>query len=401
MTSSQTSSLCQTIQARKYAQRLLVGVVLWMFGLLVPYQPSVADVASLKKSLPGTPLVLKDGRIAQVSIHAIPFPDDASALASTTAIELETFTQSVATDCFLTAQVIGHVDKSETSGRGTVEIHRLARARADTVQDALISNGLPAASIASVWDWQFMVQDARATLWVFQLMNGDDCEDEALSPALSGQVADLGNVSQESGKDRAGAESLAEQSSQQATKTVAASVNEPLPMAAPKQKAINANDKVIRHAAVSTPKTSAPAEATSKAPTPIQLTAITASSNEVDDAGRVSLAEDGELEITFATNSSYFPQGWSKPLRTFLDQIDGGQSYTVQLQTTIDGGAPVAGASSADEAAQYNKWLSDRRLERVKSWLLKNSETTELTIEASTVYDDGSRRVTVKLGPQE
>lgn len=391
MIPTQKSHNSQSIRGRLTKRRhgYLAGAILWAVGAFVPHQMAAADVMSLSKSLPGTPLVLKDGRIARVSIHNIPFPEDADALASKTAIELETFTQTVATDCFLTAQVIGHVDKAETSGRDTVEIHRLARARADTIQNTLIGNGLPAESIASVWDWQFIVQDARATLWVFQLISGDDCENETLSPASSGQVAKLDQefLTNDEGPAAAGsANAEARTTQQRVIKAAKATAAEPV-----QKEAVTAN-QAIKSAA--RPSTSAP---TIKKP--IQLTAVTTPSDEADEKGRVVVAPEGLLEVTFATNSSYFPQGWSEPLRSFLDQLEEGQNYTVQVQTSIDNGATVAGASSTDEAAQYNEWLATRRFERVKAWLLKNSNGSELEIEPTRVENDGSRRVVVKLTP--
>ena len=98
-------------------------------------------------------------------------------------------TAEVATDCFLTAQVIGHVGSSEVAGNDTLNAHRLARARADAVQATLIAGGLPAKAIASVWDWQFMVREARATLWVFRLTPGEDCEGEPLDSRAAPLVA--------------------------------------------------------------------------------------------------------------------------------------------------------------------------------------------------------------------
>jgi len=126
--------------------------------------------------LGSTPLILKDGRIANVSVHVFPFRGGASELATRAARELAVLTYDVATDCFLTAQVIGHVGPSEVSGNDTLNAHRLARARADAVQASLIDGGLPAKAIASVWDWQFMVREPRATLWLFRLVEGEDCE---------------------------------------------------------------------------------------------------------------------------------------------------------------------------------------------------------------------------------
>ena len=98
-------------------------------------------------------------------------------------------TRAVGADCFLTAQVIGHIDSGEVGQDDTLNAHRLARARADAVQASLIGGGLPAKAIASVWDWQFMVRAPRATLWIFQLTAGEDCEGRPLDGAMVAQAA--------------------------------------------------------------------------------------------------------------------------------------------------------------------------------------------------------------------
>ena len=49
----------------------------------------------------------------------------------------------------------------------TLAAHRLARARSEAVQAALVRGGLPADSVASVWDHQFTVREPRVTLWCF------------------------------------------------------------------------------------------------------------------------------------------------------------------------------------------------------------------------------------------
>lgn len=403
MTSSQTSSTCPTLEAKSYRRPIsrLVGAAVLVISMFVlsmstPYFPAVADETSLEDGLSVTPLVLKDGRIARVSIHNIPFPDDAAALASATASELETFTQSMATDCFLTAQVIGHVDKKETGGRDTADIHRLARARADTIQDLLIDNGLPAASIASVWDWQFMVKDARATLWVFRLAAGDDCEEEALRPVASEQVATLDDKTATKPKVQSETARSSEQPSKQvkqrvvaAAKTAAPEVTKQMPASLPNSKKKSSVKQTVKPAVAPASETQAPAQ---------QATAAT-QSQEVDKKGRVSLSESGALEITFATNSSYLPQGASKQLRAFLDRLDQGKSYVVRVQTSIDGDPSVAGTSSKAEAAKYNKWLAGRRFERVKDWLMKNSDGSTLKIEPTEVTNDGPRKVIVELNP--
>ena len=73
------------------------------------------------------------------------------ALGAANAQRLDSLSAELATDCFLTAQVIGHVGSAEV-GNDTLGAHRLARARADAVQSSLIKDGLPAKAIASdIW----------------------------------------------------------------------------------------------------------------------------------------------------------------------------------------------------------------------------------------------------------
>lgn len=368
--------------------------MLLALGTTIPFSPAFGEGMSLVNGLPATPLVLKDGRIARVSIHTIPFPEDAEALTSATADELEIFTQTMATDCFLTAQVIGHVDKTETSGRGTADIHRLARARADVIQSSLIANGLPAASIASVWDWQFMVKDARATLWMFRLTAGDDCQDDPLNsvsqelvavvdePAAEAAAAHEANLSDDQ-------QQPVEQRIVAATKTTLPQVSDTIPASVSNSETKTKSDQKVMQAIAPAPEASAPT----------QLTAVTTPAHEADKKGRVVVSDGGALEITFATNSSYLPQGWKEPLKSFLDRIDRDKGYIVRMQTSLDGGSSVTGSSSEVETARYNKWLADRRFERVKAWLLKNSEGATLQIEPTEVINDGSRRVIVELNP--
>jgi outer membrane protein OmpA-like peptidoglycan-associated protein len=156
--------------------------------ILLPSWPARAAVGP-EALLQPTPLVLKDGRIANVSIHVLPFDTGNDQLAGDVASRLTELTATVATDCFLTAQVIGHVSSREVADNETLAAHRLARARADAVQASLIGGGLPAKAIASVWDWQFLVREPRATLWLFRLVQGEDCEGLPLEGDASQLVA--------------------------------------------------------------------------------------------------------------------------------------------------------------------------------------------------------------------
>jgi flagellar motor protein MotB len=180
MTSCRTIGICAPVRVLLIASGLTAGLSL---------TAAAETTAAGHSLLSPTPLILKDGRIANVSVHVVTFAQGGSSLDSPIARQLSVLTDEVATDCFLTAQVIGHVGSSEVAGGDTLNAHRLARARADAVQATLIAGGLPAKAIASVWDWQFMVREARATLWVFRLTPGEDCEGTPLDSAAAPLVA--------------------------------------------------------------------------------------------------------------------------------------------------------------------------------------------------------------------
>ena len=95
---------------------------------------------------------------------------------------------AAATDCFLFAQAIGHVRPGPQGDGDTLAAHRLARARSETVNAALIAAGLPADAVTSVWDRQFAAREPRVTLWVFARPAGDDCTGASLPGAVT-QVA--------------------------------------------------------------------------------------------------------------------------------------------------------------------------------------------------------------------
>jgi hypothetical protein len=117
------------------------------------------------------------------------------------------------------------------------------------------------------------------------------------------------------------------------------------------------------------------------------------------DDGKVESGPQGGLIITFATNSSYFPSGAAARLRELLAGANGEKQYEVTLQVAVSGTTQVVGAKSADEAARYNRWLADRRVERVQAWLVKNAGAQALSIKPEYVANDDSRRLTVRLAP--
>jgi len=406
-----------------------------------------------------TPLILKDGRIAHVSVHVVPFASGATEVAADAARALAVLTRDAATDCFLTAQVIGHVGASEIGSNETLSAHRLARSRADAVQASLIGGGLPAKAIASVWDWQFMVQEARATLWVFSLTVGEDCEGEPLVPGAAAVVAQSELAAPQSAT---AAPAPLEPEPAGPPTHVARAAPDPAPASrpAPSPQAATVAPPPVQQTAPIAPRPPAqaapvtavpagpapaePATARTAAPVPAisprapavagsepapgrpepapsrtepppgrsepviaalpeqtgSTTALARSaSSPENEAGGVSDAGDGAVAIVFATNSSYFPPGTSQRLRALIAELAAGQRYRVRLQAAVSGSDSVVGASSIAEAARYNKWLAERRLERVTSWLQESVKDRELIIEPQFLAGDSSRRVIVEISP--
>jgi hypothetical protein len=127
---------------------------------------------------------------------------------------------------------------------------------------------------------------------------------------------------------------------------------------------------------------------------PAQRASKTKASNAKIEAG-----PEGGLIITFATNSSYFPPGAGKRLSQLLSNVDAEKRYEVSLQVAVSGARDVVGAKSPAEAKRYNTWLAERRLERVRQWLLENADPETVSIRPEYLSDDESRRVVVRLAP--
>jgi hypothetical protein len=76
-----------------------------------------------------------------------------------------------------------------------------------------------------------------------------------------------------------------------------------------------------------------------------------------------------------------------------------GGRYRIQLEVGVSGSDTVVGASSPDEAKRYNRWLAERRMDRVREWLDENAKDRQLEIEPAFQADDSSRRVVVRVAP--
>jgi outer membrane protein OmpA-like peptidoglycan-associated protein len=388
----------------RQARSVIASAGLALIGTLAAaHQLQAAEAEPLLRP---TPLVLKDGRIANVSIHVVPFAPGRSELAAGPAGHLAELTRVVGTDCFLTAQVIGHIDASEVAQDDTLNAHRLARARADAVQASLIGGGLPAKAIASVWDWQFMVPAPRATLWVFELTVGEDCEGRPLRGDLVAQVPPPEQPTPAPERTIARALAPAERPAGTAAETArvdaaprAVAPPAPRPQAQPGQAPQGAPSFTQPVPAAEPPPVARaqPAEQ-GGARTALAAAPERAAKPPAGDA-KVERSPEGDLIITFATNSSYFPSGAAARLRELLAGIDADGRYEVTLQVAVSGTTKVVGAKSAQEAARYNKWLAERRLERVQDWLLKNGAAQALSIKPEYVAEDDSRRVTVRVAP--
>lgn len=378
------------VRARERGRRTASGraahVGTLMALALAGSMPAVADDGVLQALIPqAAPLVLKDGRLARISIHAIPFDTGAERPSSDAAAAVTALARTLATDCFLTAQAIGHVLPGTPGDGEILAAHRVARARAEQVQRLLAAAGLPTASIASVWDWQFMVQEPRVTLWVFQLNQGDGCE----GAPLDARTARLEPPAPQPQADRP----------QQADGTAGI----PPPPAAPA-------DTVQTPATPPTPLI--PPDTTAQADTahPVALAEIEPAAPPPGDplpgdgmAAEPVLAYDpaGEplasTEIVFDANSSFFPRGAGQELKRLVGSLPRSPGFLVEVLATVsEGGVKDA---SPTQATRYNRWLAERRLGRIADWLEQNIESRALTVKQGYIENDSSRRVLIRIRP--
>jgi hypothetical protein len=109
--------------------------------------------------------------------------------------------------------------------------------------------------------------------------------------------------------------------------------------------------------------------------------------------------KEERLVIVFPTNSSYFPPGTGSQLRSLLRTLAQERRYEVILESSVSGSQRVVGAETAEEAAKYNKWLAERRLERVRDWLDQNAAGRGLVVKPEYHANDESRQVVVRIRP--
>lgn len=413
-----------------------------------------------------TPLILKDGRIAHVSVHVVPFragsEDYASGLSEDRLAERFA---AFATDCFLTAQAIGHVRPDAVEAGDSLSAHRLARTRADKVHAALAGLGIPSHAIASVWDWQFVVEEPRVTVWIFRLNQGEDCEGRRLEPgeavaATTPQAeteAPAAMTPSEPPTEPA-AEETASAPGETATGTVVEGELPEPEEAARAEDAARADDATTaaeeaettgpdepdegelaaagdeaeaggdEAEAAATPRRVEPrpltereaaaaalrrfeaseeeeedgaAAETAAAADAVSAAGEDAAAGEDDEARMAALAEGepvGEASVTFDVNSSFFSGGHSQTLRAFVESLPEGRRYTVRLAVAV-GSGDVEDATP-EEARRYNRWMAERRADRVEEWLASNAGGRDFVFRREYRENDNSRQVAIEALPQ-
>lgn len=356
-------------------------------GLAVGLDCAVANAAELTAlAAQPLPLAIRDGRVAQLTVHAVPFALGAKDLQPEAAQGLDALAAQVATDCFLTAQAIGHVRPGTAGDGDTLAAHRLARARAEAVQAILVRDGLPAASVASVWDYQFSIREPRVTLWVFSLPPGEECTGAPLPEAPKRVAAADPPAAPAAASDAPEPERSLEP---------APGIHLARPQAAPTASPVIA---AATPAAAPTPaEPQAPDQAVMAVDEAAREPAATASANAAPTAAVVPAlpAEPvATAEIVFEPNSSYFPRGAEAELRRLVEALPRGPGYTFELAAAVDD--TVYRVGDPAKAVAYNEWLAERRQGRVADWLEQHVEVRKVEVDRVFVPHDASRRVVIR-----
>ena len=372
----------------------------WMAALL-----AVAGVSPLPSAAAATsggitsltarplPMAVDGGTLAEVRAHAVPFALGSSALEGGIAAALDALLATAATDCFLFAQVVGHVQPGPAADGDTRAAHRLARARADAVAAALQRAGVPAGSVAATWDFSFSTAEPRATLWLFERTAGADCQGTPLPgapPPAAVAAADplepapgIHLPPPDSGRAQASVDAVG-------SSTVAAAMRvgdgepapgihlpEPMQAAASRAPAISASPPMaaIASAAIGGPGIAAPEP-------------------QAGPAGDASPAA-AMLEVTFEPDSSYLSPAASAELDGWLSALPG-DTPDCRIEVVAAVG-DRAGRLQPDQARRYNEWLAERRQSRVVDRVRARASCELREVRRAARPHDESRRVTVRL----
>ena len=411
-----------------------LSAALLSLPLLVVAATAGVVAQPLRPLVEGTvPLILKDGRIAEVSIFAVPFVTASSEMPAGVEDQLRELIGGYANDCFLTAQVIGHVEPGPDKDGGTLAAHRLARARAERVQELMTAQGLPAKSIASVWDWQFSTPESRATVWFFALDPEEGCTGEPLlaasgsseTPKMNEAEAPPAATTAEAAAGTGDGQPTAVAGEPRAPEPEAAekpAATEPVPLTVTVPRPEEAADRLPGASPPEPPPAAGEAPAVAggeEEPPPEKLRAATepgevrqqpvalaATVPETPAPAPAEVAADApserpagggpELEIVFDLNSSWLPHGAVKELRGLLERLREGR-YAVEIVAAVDNG-PIKNGTPED-ARRYNRWLAERRANRVAEWLRRRGDGTIAAIEQRFREDDPSRKVVIRARP--
>jgi outer membrane protein OmpA-like peptidoglycan-associated protein len=347
-----------------------------------------------------TPLALKDGRIARISVHTVPFQPGAEAPGESARATLARMLAEIATDCFLTAQVIGHVEPGAERDGEALAAHRLARARAESVRALLTGAGLPPGSIAAVWDWQFAVQEPRVTLWVFRLNEGDDCDGTPLVASVATAAA---------APDRAMAMAPVPDPAVEAP-PAPEHVAEPMPAVEPAEASgapplgtgVDLGMLALAAPEAEPPPLAVPEPALTGLPPEPQesvesVVATPARPDATPGNPTTEVATPEPLIVHFANNSSFFPKRVAEQLGRLADGLAADVAYEVALEASVS--VEALGDGSTAKARDYNVWLAERRVRRVREALERHAGGRALTFRSELVDGDSSRRVVVRIRP--
>lgn len=100
------------------------------------------------------------------------------------------------------------------------------------------------------------------------------------------------------------------------------------------------------------------------------------------------------FDIPYAKNSSYFAGQYAAKLDSFSQAASSNQGYLL-LEFKVDP------KQLSMEAQQYNKWLAERRIERIKSYLNKAEYSAPVITRILTASTNVDRSVSLTWCPDQ